>query len=148
MEPIRTTTEGQVTGIVGIVLGVISLIVAFIPCVGIVAFLPGGLAIIFSVISIVQASKGNGAKGLGIAALIVSILATLLAAAWLVLFSGLIIANESMNDPKTFERIEQGIKEAFKDDEDDLSNKQRIDTLENRLRIIEEGKDQEPKKKE
>jgi hypothetical protein len=149
MEPIKTTTEGQVTGIIGIVLGVIALIVAFIPCVGVVAFLPGGLAIIFSVISIVQASKGNGAKGLGIAALIVSVLATLLAAAWLVLFSGLsIIANESIKDPKTVDRIEQVIKEAFKDEEDDLPNKQRIDSLENRLRAIEEEKNNEKKENE
>ncbi|MDD2197065.1 MAG: hypothetical protein PHE03_07380 [Bacteroidales bacterium] len=149
MEPIRTTTEGQVTGIIGIVLGIIALIVAFIPCIGVVAFLPGGLAIIFSVISIVQASKGNGSKGLGIAALIVSVLATLLAAAWLLLFSGLsIIANESMKDPTTVKRIEQVIKEAFNDEEDDLPSKQRIDSLENRLRAIEKEKDNEKKEKE
>ena len=55
MEEYKKSTEGQVMGIIGIVMGIISLIVAFIPCVGVVAFLPGGLAIIFSIVSIVQA---------------------------------------------------------------------------------------------
>ena len=135
MEPTRTTTEGQVTGIIGVVLGVISLIVAFIPCVGVVAFLPAALAIIFSVISIVQATRGNGAKGLGIASLIISILATLIAALWLAGIS--IIANEAIKDPETFEQIEKGIKEALNDEDDDSSSKERIDSLENRLRVIE-----------
>jgi hypothetical protein len=139
MEPNRRTTEGQVTGIIGIVLGVISLIVAFIPCVGVVAFLPGGLAIIFSIISIVQATRGNGAKGLGIVSLVVSSLAILIAVAWLVLFSGVsLIANEAINDPEKFEIIEKGIKDALNTEFEDDSNKPRIDSLENQLRRLED----------
>jgi hypothetical protein len=147
MEPNRRTTEGQVTGIIGIVLGVISLIVAFIPCVGVVAFLPGGLAIIFSIISIVQATRGNGSKGLGIVSLVVSSLAILLAVAWLMLFSGVsLIANEAINDPEKFEILEKGIKDALKGDLDDDSNKPRIDSLENQLRKLEdESLDDQPK---
>ena len=106
MEQVKTTTEGQVMGIIGIVLGVISLIVAFIPCVGVVAFIPGILALLFSVISIVQASRGNGSKGLGIVALVVSCLAILLAALWLSVFSGVsMVATEALRDTKKFERI-------------------------------------------
>ena len=131
MEPNRKTTEGQVMGIIGIVMGVISLIVAFIPCVGVVAFLPGGLAIIFSIISIVQATRGNGAKVLGIVSLIVSSLAILLAAAWLMVFSGVsIIANETLNDPEKLEKLEKGIREALEDDFNDEAVEPRIDSLE------------------
>lgn len=134
-------------GIIGIVMGVISLIVAFIPCVGVVAFLPGGLAIIFSVISIVQATKGNGAKGLGIVSLVVSSLAILLAATWLMVFSGVsMIANEAINDPEKFEKLEKGIKEAFEGDFDEEISKPRIDSLENKLRELESKNAQEIKK--
>jgi hypothetical protein len=141
MEEYRRSTEGQVMGIIGIVMGIISLIVAFIPCVGIVAFLPGGLAIIFSIISIVQASRGNGTKSLGIISLIVSILAILLAAAWLMLFSGFsFIANEALKDPQKMEKLEKGLRDAFKDLEIDAQIEERttrIDSLENRLRYLE-----------
>jgi flagellar motility protein MotE (MotC chaperone) len=149
MEPNRKTTEGQVMGIIGIVMGVISLIVAFIPCVGIVAFLPGGLAIIFSIISIVQATKGNGAKGLGIASLVVSSLAILLAATWLIVFSGVsMIANEAINEPEKFEKLEKGIREAFESDFEEEISKPRIDSLENKLRELESKSAQEIKKVE
>ncbi len=125
-------------GIIGIVIGVISLIVAFIPCVGVVAFLPGVLAIIFSVISIVQASRGNGAKGLGIVSLVISIIAVLLAAAWLILFSGVAaITNKAIKDPAKFELFEKNIKEAFQVEIEDTQNRPRIDSLENRLRELE-----------
>ncbi|MDX9847896.1 MAG: hypothetical protein RBT74_13015 [Tenuifilaceae bacterium] len=145
MEEYKKSTEGQVMGIIGIVMGIISLIVAFIPCVGVVAFLPGGLAIIFSVVSIVQASRGNGAKSLGIVSLVVSSLAILLAAAWLMLFSGFsYVANEAIKNPKQFDQLEKGLRDAFKDIEDmevniEIQEKTtvRIDSLENKLRYLE-----------
>lgn len=84
----RTSTEGQLAGVVGIVFGIISLIVAFIPCIGIIALFPGLLAIVFSITSIVQASRGNGSRGLGIAALLVSLLSILIAVIWLVIIGG------------------------------------------------------------
>lgn len=145
MEEYKKSTEGQVMGIIGIVMGIISLIVAFIPCVGVVAFLPGGLAIIFSIVSIVQASRGNGSKSLGIVSLVVSSLAILLAAAWLMLFSGIsYVANEAMKNPNQFEQLEKGLRDAFKDIEDmevniEIQEKTtvRIDSLENKLRYLE-----------
>jgi hypothetical protein len=138
MEYNRKTTDGQVTGIIGIVLGVISLIVAFIPCIGVVAFFPGGLAIIFSVISILQATRGNGAKSLGIISLVISFLAILLAAAWLILFSGVsFIANEAMKDPDKLEIFEKRLKDALKNDTEDKPKHARLDTLENILRELE-----------
>ncbi|MDX9769001.1 MAG: hypothetical protein RBT19_01465 [Tenuifilaceae bacterium] len=144
MEEYRKSTEGQVMGIIGIVMGIISLIVAFIPCVGIVAFLPGGLAIIFSIISIVQASRGNGSKSLGIISLVVSALAIVLAAAWLMIFSGLnTITDRAIRNPGQLEQIEKGLRDAFKDIEISIEaeveehSTQKIDSLENKLRYLE-----------
>jgi hypothetical protein len=138
MEPVKTSTEGQVMGIIGIVLGIISLIVAFIPCIGVVAFLPGILAIVFSIISIVQATRGSGSKGLGIVSLIISIVAVLFAAIWLMIFSGAsIIAKKALDDPEKFELFEKGLKDALKKEFEDTDNTVRIDSLENRLRELE-----------
>lgn len=143
MEEYKKSTEGQVTGIIGIVMGIISLIVAFIPCVGIVAFAPGAIAIVFSILSIVQAGRGNGSKTLGIISLIVSSLAIVIAAAWLMLFSGITtFANKAVNDPEKFQIIENEIRDVFKDleienHEVEKTSKAKIDTLENRLRDLE-----------
>lgn len=132
----RTSTEGQVMGIIGIVLGIISLVVAFIPCVGIVAFFPGVLAIVFSVISILQASKGNGKKGLGIAALVVSIISVVIAAAWLIIISGTAIFADEVLNKSGFEKE---FKEAFeKEIGDEIDRKSITDSLEKALRDLEE----------
>lgn len=135
------TTAGQAMGIIGIVLAVISLILAFIPCVGIVAFLPAGLALIFSVISIVQASNGYGSRSLGIGALIVSLLSILLAAVWLMVFSGtLVIADKTIKNADKIElfgkEFEKSIKEEFGDESINID----IDTddLEATLRELED----------
>jgi hypothetical protein len=75
----ETTNAGKGLGIAGFVLGLIALIFAFVPCLGMYAMFPGIIAIILSGIAFMQANKGNGSKGLIIAALVVSILGTAIA---------------------------------------------------------------------
>ncbi len=82
------TTAGQGFGIAGMVLGILALIVAFIPCIGIIALVPGAIAILLSVIGLIQANQNNGSKGLIIAALVISILATSIAAIWGIVIGG------------------------------------------------------------
>ncbi len=66
-------------GIAGLVLGIIALIVSFIPCFGIYAFYIGILSIIISVIGIVFAVKKKVGKGLLIAAIIISLVGSSIA---------------------------------------------------------------------
>lgn len=80
MEEQPQSTAGQGLGIAGFVLGLLALIISFIPCLGMYALLPGILAIVFSVIALTQANKANASKGLIIAALVLSILGTSIAA--------------------------------------------------------------------
>ena len=79
MEEIKKSNAGQGFGVAGFVLGLVALILSFIPCLGMWAFAPGALAVIFSVVALSQASSANAAKGLIIAALIISILGTAIA---------------------------------------------------------------------
>jgi len=83
------STAGQSFGIVGLILGIIALLFSFIPCIGMFALIPGILAIIFSILSLNQANQRNGLKSLAIAALVVSIVATLIATVWLLFFTEL-----------------------------------------------------------
>ncbi len=73
------SNAGQGLGIAGFVLGVIALIISWIPCLGMYALIPGIIAIILSAIGFSQANKAGASKGLIIAALIVSILGSAIA---------------------------------------------------------------------
>jgi len=70
---------GKGLGIAGLVIGIIALVISFIPCLGSFALIPGVVAVILSVIGVIIASKKSGAKGLTIAALIISVLACAIA---------------------------------------------------------------------
>ncbi len=84
----QKTNAGQGLGIAGLVLGIIALIIAFIPCIGVLAVIPGAVAIVLSVVGLSQARKANGQTGLIIAAMVVSILGTAIALAWWLFFAG------------------------------------------------------------
>ncbi len=75
--PPKSSNTPQVLGIIGLVFGIIALVISFIPCLGLYAIFPGVLAIILSVVGLVLANKSEGSKGLIIAALVISIIATL-----------------------------------------------------------------------
>jgi phosphate/sulfate permease len=68
------SNAGQGLGIAGLVLGIIAILICFIPCVGILAIVPGIIGVTLSAIAYNQAVKGNGARGIIIAALVISIL--------------------------------------------------------------------------
>ena len=94
------TNAGQGFGIAALVLGIITLLTAVIPCVGILALVPGIPGIIFAVIALMQASQHNGAKALIIVALVLASLGTAISATWaMVLSTPAIMTNSVM---KTF----------------------------------------------
>jgi hypothetical protein len=127
----NTTTDpnaGKSLGVAGLVVGIISAIFSFIPCLGAWAFIPAIVGLILSAISMKQAGP-NGSKGMAIGGLICSVIAILLAAYWLYLmFFGV---------SKAFEEI--GRSGAL----DSLSNafKQMGDSMNSALKQIEQIKD-------
>ncbi|HDR88058.1 MAG TPA: DUF4190 domain-containing protein [Bacteroidetes bacterium] len=76
----QTSNAGQGLGIAALVLGIVALILAFIPCFGWIALIPGIIAIILAVVALSQASQARAPKGMIIAALVISILGTSVAA--------------------------------------------------------------------
>jgi len=75
-------TAGRTLGILGIVLGGIALFMSF-TCIGYLALIPSVSAIVLSILSMRQAREYNGNKNLGVAALVISIVATVIALIWL-----------------------------------------------------------------
>ncbi len=116
----NTTSAGQGFGIAALVLGVIALLTAFIPCVGILALIPGILGIIFAIVALVQASQGHGAKALIITALVISILATSVSTVWVLMVSapGMMMGTGLRNITKQFHMLQKSLEEMEEDLED------------------------------
>ena len=66
-------------GIAGLIVGIIALIVSFIPCFGIYAFWIGIIGLLLGGLAFYIANRNYEEKGLAIAALIVSALASIIA---------------------------------------------------------------------
>ncbi|NJO89199.1 MAG: hypothetical protein HC831_09775 [Chloroflexia bacterium] len=76
----QKSTAGKGLGIAGLIIGIIALLVSFIPFFGMLSIYIGGLALLLSIIGLILAVSKKASKGLIIAALIISALATGIAA--------------------------------------------------------------------
>lgn len=62
-------------GIAGLVIGIVSLLISFIPCLGALAIYPGAVAVILAGVGLGLSMKANKVSGLSVAALCVSVIA-------------------------------------------------------------------------
>ncbi|HLN20378.1 MAG TPA: hypothetical protein VK213_04770 [Bacteroidales bacterium] len=74
MEEVRNNSA-QNLGTAALITAIITFVLAVIPCVGIIAIIPGIIAIILAAVGLSQASRNNSPKGLVIAALIIGVFA-------------------------------------------------------------------------
>lgn len=77
-------------GVAALVLGIISLIIGFIPLCGVIAFVPAIIGIILGIVEIVKKSKASEPKGMGIAGLILSSIAVIVIIWWIFIAGGVI----------------------------------------------------------
>ena len=77
MEEVKNNT-GQNLGIAALITAIITFVLAVIPCVGLIAIIPGIIAIVLASIGLSQASKNNSPKGVLVAGLIIGIIAFLI----------------------------------------------------------------------
>ncbi|MDT8401446.1 MAG: DUF4190 domain-containing protein [Bacteroidales bacterium] len=125
----KTGNTGHGMGVAALIMGVISIVIAFIPCIGTLAFITGIVAIVLGAIGISQASQSAAPKGMQIGGLVTGVLALLISIGQWVFFAGF---------SKNFSTIGQRIEEAFEDVEKDI----REDFESGNFRItIEDGED-------
>jgi len=77
MEEVRNNT-GQNLGIAALITAIITFVLAVIPCVGLIAIIPGIIAIVLASVGLSQAARNNSARGVLIAGLIIAIIASLI----------------------------------------------------------------------
>ncbi len=93
----QKSNVGQGLGIIGLVLGVLSTMLAFIPCVGLLALVPGIIGLAFAVIGLAIAYQSDY-RGLLIAALVISLIGTSVASIQVFIISGVARSAKSFAD--------------------------------------------------
>jgi len=68
-------TTGQNLGIAALITAIVTFVLAVIPCIGLIAMIPGIIAIILAAIGLSQAARYNHPRGVLIAGLIIAIVA-------------------------------------------------------------------------
>ena len=85
--------KGNPLGLTAMVLGIVAAVLAFIPCIGWLGFIPGVLAIIFGALSLKKVNAGEAdGKGMSIAGLVCGLVAVIINIAMIVIFAGAVAA--------------------------------------------------------
>jgi hypothetical protein len=87
MEEVKRSSSGQGLGIAGLVLGIVAIPLAVIPCTTAFGILLGILGITLSAIGLSQATRAQSPKGLILSGLVLSIIATIIAIIWIAFFT-------------------------------------------------------------
>ena len=69
---------GQTLGVAALVTAIVTFVIAVIPCVGLIAVIPGIIAIVLASVGLSQAAKNDSPRGVLLAGLIIGIVATLI----------------------------------------------------------------------
>jgi hypothetical protein len=77
MEEVKNNS-GQNLGIAALITAVITFVLAVIPCVGLIAIIPGIIAIVLASVGISQAGRNNAPRGVPVAGLIIAIIASMI----------------------------------------------------------------------
>jgi hypothetical protein len=116
MEDVKNNT-GQNLGIAALITAIITFVLAVIPCVGLIAIIPGIIAIVLASVGLPQAARNNSPRGVLVAGLIIAILAVLISASQVFVVGK--IAQKADNWPGNIQNIINDVQDnVIKDLED------------------------------
>jgi hypothetical protein len=125
---------GQNLGIAALITAIVTFVLAVIPCVGIIALIPGIIAIVLASVGLSQASRNDSPRGVLVAGLIIAVVATLIS------FSQIFIAGR-IGDKfqnkwgKDIENVINDVQENVKDQLEDNNVSIKIQTDSNTVEI-------------
>ena len=144
MEDVKNNT-GQNMGIAALITAIITFVLAVIPCVGLIAIIPGIIAIVLASVGLSQAARNNSARGVLVAGLIIAIIASLISVSQVFVVGK--IAKSSDKWPGEIQNIITDIQDnVIKDLEDEnISIKVESDGKKVEINTISDKKDREQK---
>jgi len=116
MEETQNNT-GQNLGIAALITAIVTFVLAVIPCVGLIAIIPGIIAIVLASVGLSNAAKSDSPRGILLAGLIIAIVASLIS------FSQVFVAGKiAEKADKWPTRIEEIVNDVQKDVLKDLED--------------------------
>jgi len=117
MEETKSNT-GQNLGTAALITSIVTFVLALIPCIGIIAVIPGIIAVILASVGLSQASRSKAAKGTLTASLIIAIVAIIVSISWGAFFADKIAKNAGSftgEIEKVVNDVQQNIESDLKD---------------------------------
>ncbi len=116
MEDVKNNS-GQNLGIAALVTAIITFVLAVIPCVGLIAVIPGIITIILASVGLSQAARSNSPRGMLVASLIIGVIASLISVSQV-----FVAANIAKNADKWPDEIQNIVKDVQDDVVKDLED--------------------------
>jgi hypothetical protein len=114
MEDVKNNT-GQSLGIAALITAIITFVLAVIPCVGLIAIIPGIIAIVLASVGLSRASRDNSPRGVLVAGLIIAIIASLIS------FSQVFVVGKIAQKASKGENWPSGIQNIINDVQDNVT---------------------------
>jgi len=114
MEDVKNNT-GQNLGIAALITAIITFVLAVIPCVGLIAIIPGIIAIVLASVGLSQASRTNSSRGVVVAGLIIAIIAVMIS------FSQIFVVGKIAQKAGNGENWPSGIQNIINDVQDNVT---------------------------
>ena len=96
-------------GIAALIIGIVAVIVGFIPVCGIIALLPAIVGLILGIVEVSKKSKANQPKGLGLAGIILNAVAIIVIVVWSALFAKAAQKEMQKGFDEAQKRVEEGV---------------------------------------
>jgi hypothetical protein len=146
MEEVKNNT-GQNLGIAALITAIITFVLAVIPCVGLIAIIPGIIAIILASVGLSQAARNNAPRGVLIASLIIAIIASMISISQV--FVATKIAQRADKWPNNFNNIINDVQDKVEKNLEDANVNIKIESNGNKVEInTNAGKSDQEKKLE
>jgi hypothetical protein len=144
MEEVKNNM-GQNLGIAALITAIITFVLAVIPCVGLIAIIPGIIAIILASVGLSQASRNNSPRGVLVASLIIGIIASMISVSQI--FVAAKIAQKADKWPNNIQNIINDVQDNVVKDLEDANVSIKVESNGDKVEIntSSDKKDQEKK---
>ncbi|HZL76423.1 MAG TPA: hypothetical protein VFB97_01865 [Bacteroidales bacterium] len=133
MEEVKNNS-GQNLGIAALITAILTFVLAVIPCVGLIAVIPGIITIVLGSVAISQANRNNSPHGVALAGLIIGIIAIMIAFSQI--FVARKIAHKADKWPKQFENIMNDVQDNVVKDLEDANVSIKVENNGDTIRIV------------
>jgi hypothetical protein len=144
MEDVKNNS-GQNLGIAALITAIVTFVLAVIPCVGLIAVIPGIIAIILASVGLSQASRSNSPKGLLIASLIIGVIASLISVSQV--FVAAKIAQNTDKWPNEIQNIVKDVQDDVVKDLEDANISIKIESNGDKVEINTNTKNKDKEQK-